>query len=110
MEIEQALGQYLEAFMASEAFKNYNYQKERVKRIPGLTERINEFRKKRFEFQNYEGDDLFEKTDEFEKEYKIFQEEPVVREYLAAELEICRRIQELNAAITGIVDIDMDSI
>ena len=62
----------------------------------------------RFEFQNYDGDDLFEKIDEFEKEFKDFEEEPIVREYLAAELEICRRIQEINASITDVVDIDMD--
>ena len=43
-----------------------------------------------------------------EKEFKDFEEEPIVREYLAAELEICRRIQEINASITDVVDIDMD--
>jgi len=110
MEIQQALEQFLEAFKSSDAFKEYQLQRERVKRYPGLAERINEFRKKRFEFQNYDGDDLFEKIDEFEKEFKDFEEEPVVREYLAAELEICRKIQEINVAITDVVDIDMDLV
>ena len=108
MEIKQALEQLLEALKYSEAFQNYECQKERVKKYPGLSERINEFRKRRFEFQSYDGDDLFERIDEFEKEFKNFEEEPVVREYLAAELEVCRRIQEINAAITDVVDIDMD--
>ena len=108
MEIQQALEELLEALKSSDSFRNYQLQKERVKGYPGLVERINEFRKKRFEFQNYDGDDLFEKIDEFEKEFKDFEEEPIVREYLAAELEICRRIQEINASITDVVDIDMD--
>ncbi|MGN0308120.1 MAG: YlbF family regulator [Lachnospiraceae bacterium] len=108
MELQQALEQFLEAIKSSEAYKDYEYQKQRIKKYPGLSERINEFRKRRFEFQNYEGDDLFEKIDEFEKEFNNFEEEPVVREYLAAELEICRRIQEINAAITDVIDIDMD--
>lgn len=102
MEIQQALEELLEALKSSDSFRNYQLQKERVKGYPGLVERINEFRKKRFEFQNYDGDDLFE------KEFKDFEEEPIVREYLAAELEICRRIQEINASITDVVDIDMD--
>ena len=110
MEIQQALEEFLNALRASEAYKDYEYQKARVKRYPGLAERINEFRKRRFEFQHYEGDDLFEKIDEFEREYQNFEEEPVVRDYLAAELEICRRIQEINAAIADIVDIDMDQL
>jgi hypothetical protein len=31
-----------------------------------------------------------------------------VREYLAAELEICRLVQEINDAIIDLVDIDME--
>ncbi len=108
MEIQQALEEFLEAIKSSEAFKDYQYQKQRVKKYSGLAERINEFRKRRYEFQNYAGDDLFEKIDDFEREFKDFEEDPVVREYLAAELEICRRIQEVNAAITDLIDIDMD--
>ena len=69
---------------------------------------INEFRKKRFEFQKYEGEDLFEKIDEFQREYQTFKEEPIVREYLAAELEICRLVQEIYGAIDELVDIDME--
>ena len=73
-----------------------------------MKERINEFRKKRFEFQKYEGEDLFEKIDEFQKEYQNFKEEPIVREYLAAELEICRLVQQIYGAIDELVDIDME--
>lgn len=106
-ELEQALAVFLEVLKASEAYQDYEYQKERVKRYAGLPEKINEFRKRRFEVQHYEGDDLFEKIDEFEQEYQNFEDEPIVRDYLAAELEICRRIQEINAAITGVVDIEL---
>jgi cell fate (sporulation/competence/biofilm development) regulator YlbF (YheA/YmcA/DUF963 family) len=107
MDVKEALEQFLRAFRESEAFRDYAYQKQRVKEIPGLADRINEFRRKRMEFQYYNGDDLFEKVDEFEREYSSFEEEPVVREYLAAELEICRQVQEINTAIAGLVDIDM---
>ena len=82
MEIRRAMEEFLTALKESSSYKDYHYQKERVKRVPGLAERINDFRAKRFEFQNYQGDDLFEKIDEFEKQYEIFQEEPMVREYL----------------------------
>ncbi len=108
MEMKKALNQFLNEFQESSAFKDYKYQKERIKKVPGKKERINEFRARRFEFQNYQGEDLFEKIDEFEKEYQSFKEEPIVREYLAAELEICRLVQEINSAIDDLVDIDME--
>ena len=69
MEIRRAMEEFLTALKESSSYKDYHYQKERVKRVPGLAERINDFRAKRFEFQNYQGDDLFEKIDEFEKQY-----------------------------------------
>ena len=108
MEMRKALNQFLNELQESSAFKDYKYQKERIKKVPGMKDRINDFRAKRFEFQNYEGEDLFEKIDEFQKEYQAFKEEPIVREYLAAELEICRLVQEINHAIDDLVDIDME--
>ena len=45
---------------------------------------VSEIRRKRFEFQSYEGVDLFEKIDEFQKEYQTFKEEPFVREYVVS--------------------------
>lgn len=108
MEIRKAMEEFLHALEESSAYKDYKYQKERVKRVPGLVDRINDFRAKRFQFQNYQGEDLFEKVDEFEQRYETFQEEPMVREYLAAELEICRLVQEVNNAIVELVDIDME--
>ena len=108
MEIRRELAKFLDAFQQSSAFTDYKYQQERVKKVPGLVDRINDFRRKRFEFQNYEGKDLFEKIDEFQREYQTFKEEPIVREYLAAELEICRLVQEINTAIDDLVDIDME--
>ena len=83
MEMRKAINQFLNELQDSSAFRDYKYQKERIRKVPGMKERINEFRKKRFEFQKYEGEDLFEKIDEFQKEYQNFKEEPIVREYLA---------------------------
>ena len=108
MEMRRAISQFLNELQESSAFRDYKYQKERVKKVPGLKERINDFRKKRFEFQKYEGEDLFEKIDEFQREYQTFKEEPMVREYLAAELEICRLVQDIYGAIDELVDIDME--
>lgn len=108
MEIKKAIARFLEELKESEAFKDYEYQKQRVNQVAGLKEKIHEYQDRRFEFQSYSGEDLFEKIDEFDREYQSFAEDPVVRDYLAAELEICRLVQEINDAITDLVDIDVD--
>ena len=108
MEMKKAIQQFLDELQESAAFKDYKYQQKRIKKIPGMIQRINEYRAKRFEFQKYTGEDLFEKIDEFQREFQQFKEEPLVREYLQAELEICRLVQEINMAIDELVDIDME--
>ena len=70
MEMRKAVEHFLKELQESSAFRDYKYQKERIKKVPGMKERINEFRRKRFEFQKYEGEDLFEKIDEFQREYQ----------------------------------------
>ena len=62
MEMRKAINQFLNELQDSSAFRDYKYQKERIRKVPGMKERINEFRKKRFEFQKYEGEDLFERN------------------------------------------------
>lgn len=108
MEIDGALQQFLDALKETEAFHNYRYQEERVHRVPGLHEKIDEFRRRNFELQNSNAENLFEKVDEFEREYEDFREDELVREYLAAELAICRMVQKINIAVVRAVNIDVD--
>ena len=44
-------------------------------------------------------EDLFDKMDYFEKEYKEFRENVIVDDFLKAELALCRMMQEINALI-----------
>ena len=44
-------------------------------------------------------EDLFDKMDYFEKEYKEFRENVIVDDFLKAELVLCRMMQEINALI-----------
>ena len=50
-------------------------------------------------------EDLYERMEAFEDEYREFRKNPVVAEYLESELRICRMIQEINARITNVVEL-----
>ena len=44
---------------------------------------------------------MLEKLDAFEKEYEEFRANPLVDDFLRAELAFCRMIQEVNVWITA---------
>lgn len=52
------------------------------------------------------GDMAFERIEQFEREYSDFRENPLVSDFLAAELALCRTIQQINFNITEALDFE----
>lgn len=103
--MEQALQAYIDGILNSPEYKAYALQKERVKKYPVLKQQIDEYRAGNFEMQT--GKDLiFERMEAFEKEYQDFRENPLVNDFLAAELAFCRMIQSNNERIANALDFE----
>lgn len=82
-------------------------EKEKVARFPELKQKINEYRLKNYELQNSTNDDeLFDKMEEFDREYEEFRDDPLVSDFLEAELDFCRMMQDMNLRITAALDFD----
>lgn len=110
-QLDKASREYIKAIKNTEIYKNYRIQLERIRKQPELYERVNEFRRRNFEIQNTGGvDDLFDKIDDFEREYEKFRENPIVDDFLRAELALCRMMQEIDIRITEELDFDMGSV
>ena len=104
--MEQALQAYIDGILNSPEYKAYALQKERVKKYPVLKQQIDEYRAGNFEMQT--GKDLvFERMEAFEKEYQDFRENPLVNDFLAAELAFCRMIQSNNERIANALDFEL---
>ena len=103
--MKQALQAYIDALLETPEYKEYAVQKERVKQYPELKARIDEFRTRNFEMQTSK-DMVFEMIEAFEKEYRDFRENPLVNDFLAAELAFCRMLQNNNARITDAIDFE----
>ena len=103
--MEQALQAYIDKILESREYKEYALQKERVKEYPELKAQIDEFRARNFEMQTGK-DMVFEKIEAFEKEYRDFRENPLVNDFLAAELAFCRLIQDNNARIADAINFE----
>lgn len=92
--------QFVRDIRETDVYKSYTMQLTRLKRNPELYKQVNDYRKLNFEMQNAaQVEDLFDKMDYFEKEYKEFRENVIVDDFLKAELALCRMMQEINALI-----------
>ena len=103
--MEQALQAYIDQLLETPEYKEYTLQKEKVKQYPELKAQIDEFRARNFEMQTSK-DMVFEMIEAFEREYRDFRENPLVNDFLAAELAFCRLIQRNNARITSAIDFE----
>ncbi|MCH5275393.1 MAG: YlbF family regulator [Lachnospiraceae bacterium] len=100
-EWEREVENLIETVKCTEQYRAYVREKEKVNRFPELKEQIDSYRLRNFEIQNMSNDEeLFFKMEEFEREYEKFRENPIVADFLAAELSLCRLIQKINTRIT----------
>ena len=83
----------------------YEEQLRRVKQVPGLKEQIDDFRRQNFALQS-SSDYSFEKIEAFEREYEKFRENPLVSDFLSAELAFCRMMQSITIQITDAVEFE----
>lgn len=97
--LDQAVESLIGAIRESEAYGKYMLALAAVKEQPELKVKIDEFRRENYVMQNT-GDMAFERIEQFEQAYSDFRENPLVSDFLAAELALCRQIQQINFNIT----------
>ena len=107
IQIEEATKNFAAYIQQSDIYKEYFNQRERLKKQPELYEKVNEYRQRNFDIQNEtDSEDLFDRMDEFEREYAKFRENPLVEDFLRAELSFCRLMQEINVLLTAEIDFE----
>ncbi len=107
MEVQEALDQLVAAIKNSDIYLEYRRRSEQVDRTEDLREKINEYRARNFELQNTSHtEDLLDVMEEFERQYEKFREDPVVEEFLSAELAFCRMMQDIEVRLAEAVDFE----
>lgn len=97
--IEKSLQQLIADILSSDTYHAYDVQLNRVKAQPELKEQIDAYRYRNLQLQTDEHT-TFEQIDSFEREYAGFRENPLVADFLAAELAFCRLLQDINRRLT----------
>lgn len=98
--LEHARDAFVAAILESDVYLLYREELDKVLQEPGLKEQIDEFRRRNYELQS-SADNNFDKLERFEKEYENFRDNPLVADFLAAELDFCRMMQDISIRITA---------
>lgn len=107
-EIIEAARAFADQIMTSDTYRQYYYQREKIKKQPELYEKVNEFRQRNFDLQNEtDSDDMLDRMEAFEREYEKFRENPLVDDFLQAELAFCRMMQEVYVLLADEVDFEV---
>jgi cell fate (sporulation/competence/biofilm development) regulator YlbF (YheA/YmcA/DUF963 family) len=109
LELQDELGEFIEKLKNTEVYQEYIRQRDRLSEQPELKQRVDEFRRKNYELQtrNFQ-DNVYDEMDRFQRENESFREIPMVHDYLAAELALCRMIQKVTASIVEAVAQDFE--
>ncbi len=106
-EIMEAASKFAGTIMDSGTYREYLFQREKIKKQPDLYEKVNEFRQRNFDLQNEtESDELLDRVEAFELEYEKFRENPLVDDFLRAELAFCRLMQEVYVLLAEEIDFE----
>ena len=98
--VENAVEQLIAEILSSDEYRAYDVQRNTVKKYPELKAKIDEYRERNFLIQTSAEGNSMEKLEAFEREYSDFRENPMVSDFLAAELDFCRMMQKVNLRIT----------
>ncbi len=102
---DEVVHRYVEDIKATEEYRDYIHEKEKVKQFPELKAQIDAYRRRNFEIQT-SPDTVYDVIEKFENEYAQFRENPLVADFLAAELAFCRLMQLLSLKVTEELDFE----
>lgn len=107
MELKTSIEELKQSLLESEVFVRYQKVRAEVHNYPEKEYRLNEFRRKNYFLQNSrEQLDLFTEEDRLEQEYADVYKDPLLGAYLAAEVAVCRIIQQVNKELIGCLDFE----
>lgn len=110
-QIETCTRDLIQAILDSEEYRHFSEIRDRVSQTGELREKINAFRLHVFETQNSpEPLDMYEEQIRLCKEYDEFRKNPLVDEFLKAELRVCRIVQEITMTLAEQINLDTQEI
>ena len=100
-EVDQAIEDLLSVIRQTKEYIEYKIQYDKINMQPELHKQIDEFRIENYQLQNSAPEEeMLQRIEQFEQKYQTFRENPLVNDFLEAELAFCRKMQEITLKIT----------
>ena len=97
---EDETDKFIDTLKETDIYTNYVKQLEILEAYPDLKKGRDEFRERNFRLQNEsDSETLFDEVDRLNREYEHFCSNPIVNNYLDAEVAFCRMFQKINEKI-----------
>ncbi len=97
LRIRNSLEELIDSIKSSDIYRRYKEASAAVAEVPGLQERIDDYRRNNFLIQqNYEGGELIQKLEDFELATAAFRLEPLVDKFLCAERDFVKLKQDID--------------
>ncbi|MGI6057070.1 MAG: YlbF family regulator [Bilifractor sp.] len=104
--VKEKAEELIQALEQSEDYVRYRNLENRLKEMPELRQKINEYRRKVYEMQT-SGRDLYDETDYVINEYSPLLRNEIAADYLDAESAVCRTVQRIINAISQEIHVEM---
>lgn len=105
--VKKSLENLVTALESCDEYKRYKAACTQVRLHPEKERRLQEFRKKNYLLQNSCGPvDRYTESDRLETEYADVYRDPLLQEFLNAEVAVCRIVQEVNRELINCLDFE----
>lgn len=109
LEIHEQLDEFIVELKHTKVYLEYQQQLKKICADPELKQRVDDFRRRNYEIQTgAHQQNMFDEMERFQRESEHLRDIPMVRDFLSAELALCRMIQKVTTTIVEAVSEDFD--
>lgn len=108
LEYEIKAKELADSIISSEQYQNYRNMLEKVKQDEFLLVRLNDYRRRTFEVQCGGRNNAKPHMEQLYHEFQDVFDNPDAKKFLDAEMTLCRMIQQVTAAISDNLQLELD--
>lgn len=97
-----------DAIRESEEYKKYHQLLGEIKLHPDLYALVNQYRRRNFQLQMAETESFLDANEQVQREFATVYSDTLAKDFLLAEVILCKKIREINDSILEVADIDID--
>ena len=109
-DVQQCTEKLLEAIHNSKVFSDYVFARDEIQRYPERKERADRFRRDNYLSRNGSGEETAGMQAELYQQRQQLRLDPVIDNYLNAELVLCRMLRECAVRILNAADLDLENM